>query len=58
METIEGFENERGMVASTLHRFVVALYATIMIGFGSSSGFNLPLVVGVLCSFKSLKERY
>lgn len=49
METIEGFENERGMVASTLHRFVVALYATIMIGFGSPSGFNLPLVVGVLC---------
>lgn len=49
METIEGFENERGMVASTLHRFVVALYATVMIGFGSPLGFNLLLVVAVVC---------
>lgn len=48
MEAIETFENERGMVASTLHRFVVATYATIMIGFGSPAGFNFPLVVAVV----------
>ena len=48
MEAIEAFENERGMIASTLHRFVVATYATIMIGFGSPSGFSLSLVSAVI----------